>query len=99
MIRYLSISGDQGNWGPYSQFRGGLPDVVQIQYIGVIDELHDNDFSLDAQQHLIRSSACLGHGHARRDDEAFGHDFDGGVLAGDGMFSDLDAAWGISAQA
>lgn len=59
----------------------------------MVDQLHNDDLSLDAQKHFVRSRAGLGHGHPRVEDKSLGYDLDCGVFARDGVFSNLDATW------
>lgn len=41
------------------QFRASLPDVVQVEDVGVIDKLHDDDLTLDPEEDLVRSCTCF----------------------------------------
>lgn len=67
----------------HSQLSTRLPHIVQVKNIRMIDQLHDHNFPLNAQEHLVRSRTGLGHGHARVEDEPLGHDLDRGVLSRD----------------
>jgi hypothetical protein len=62
----------------------------------VVDELHDDNLPLNAQQHLVCPRASFRHRKARRDDLSFGDNLDGGVFASDGMFGDFDATWRLA---
>jgi hypothetical protein len=75
----------------HSQFSAGLPYIVKVQDVGMINQLHDHNLSLDTQQDFIGSRTGLGHGHSRVEDETLGHDLDRCVFARDGVFGDLDA--------
>ena len=80
------------------QLSTGLPDVIQVEHVWVIDELHDDDFPLDAEEDLVGPGACFGNGQTGRDNQPLGYDLDGGVFARDGVFGDLYPACGGSAQ-
>ena len=70
----------------------GLPDVVETHDVGVFDELHDDDFALDAEEHVFGGVSGTGEGGAV--EVLFGDDLDGGVLACFGVAGDTDAACG-----
>lgn len=74
------------------QFSTGLPHIVEVQHVWMVDQLHDNDLSLDAQKDLVGSRAGFGHGHSRVQDKSLGYDLDCCVFACDRVFGNLDAA-------
>ena len=89
MIKYLASSAPcvtHGGDMSHVQLCAGLPDVEEAENIGVVDELHDDDFTLDALEDLLGTRARLGHAHPRRQDQALGNDLDRRVLVRDGMF-------------
>lgn len=35
------------------QFAVGFPDIVETHYVGVFNELHNDDFALNTEEHLV----------------------------------------------
>lgn len=58
----------------------------------MLDELHDDDFAFDAEEHMFGGVGGTCEGGAV-EEVVFRHDLDGGVLACLGVSSDADAAW------
>lgn len=59
---------------------GGLPDVVETHDVGMVDEFHNDDFALDAEEHVFGGVGGTCDGGAV-EEMVFGDDLDGGVLA------------------
>jgi hypothetical protein len=76
----------------YSQLPRRLPHIVKIQHVWVVDQFHDHDFPLNAEQDLVRAGSGFRDRHPRIEYETFGNNLDGGILAGNGMFRYLDPA-------
>ena len=70
-----------------------LPDVVELDDVGMLDQLHDDDLAFDAEGHLlgptgilVRQALALHAGPTLdRRRRRLGDDLDGGRLAGDGV--------------
>ena len=59
----------------------------------MVNELHENDFTLDAEEDLVGLLAYPSHGHARRDKSLLGNNLDGSVFACARVSCNLDAAY------
>lgn len=61
----------------------------------MVNQLHDNNLSLDTQKHLVGSSTGFRHGHSRIENKTFGDDLDSSIFASDGVFGNLDATYEV----
>jgi hypothetical protein len=62
----------------------------------MVNELHENDFTLDAEEDLVGLLAYPSHGHARRDKSLLGNNLDGSVFACARVSCNLDATYHAS---
>lgn len=62
----------------------------------MINELHENNFTLDAEEDLVGLLAYPSHGHAGRNKSLLGNNLDGSVFACARMSCNLDATYDAS---
>lgn len=68
----------------------GLPYIVKVHDVRMVNQLHDDDLPLNPQQHLLALGSGFRDGHARGEDRLLGDDLDCCVLARLGVFGELD---------
>lgn len=80
------------------QFPIGLPDVIKVHNVWMINQLHNDDLPLDPQQHLLALGSGFRDGHARGEDRLLRYDLDRCVLACFRVFGELDPACNVKRE-